>query len=71
MVDMQSVESSNIQAIGYDEAAEELHVQFNNGTTYVYQKVPPELHASLMNAPSKGSFLNRQIKGSFEFSRLN
>jgi hypothetical protein len=70
MVEMQYVESSNIEAVGYDEKAKELHVLFRSGATYVYHAVPSELHQELMSAPSKGSFLNRAIKGAYTFTKM-
>ena len=56
MVEMNYVDSSNIEAIGY-------------GTIYVYHGVPSEVYENLMSAPSKGSFLNREIKGIYEFTQ--
>jgi hypothetical protein len=63
MVDMQVVQSSNIEAIGYDYEHQELHVRFlKSGTTYVYPGVPSEVHEGLMNAPSHGSYFGQFIK---------
>ncbi len=38
-VDMINVSSSNIAAIGFDSDNEVVHVQFLNGTEYIYIKV--------------------------------
>ena len=62
MVEMNYVDSSNIEAIGHDNDAQELHVRFLSGVTYVYHGVPSEVHENLMAAPSMGSFLNRAVK---------
>lgn len=70
MPEMLYVDSSNIEAVGYDEGAQELHVRFLTGATYAYYGVPRLLFDGLMAAPSKGSFLNREIKGVFQFARL-
>lgn len=70
MVEMQYVDSSNIEAIGHDAAAQELHVRFLSGDTYVYHGVPQEVYDELMAAPSKGSYLNRMIKGNYEHSKM-
>lgn len=58
------VDSSNVRSIGYDPATQELHVEFHStpGTVYVYSGVPPEKHAALMAAESKGSALHTTIK---------
>ena len=69
MPEMVFVDSSNIEAIGYDETSRELHVQFLSGNKYVYDDVPSELFDAFMAAPSKGSFLNREIKEVFQYAR--
>jgi len=70
MLEMVFVDSSNIEAIGYDEDAQELHVRFLSGATDAYLNVPRQVFDDLMYAPSKGSFLNREIKTVFQFVRL-
>lgn len=70
MTDMTPVDSSNLQAVGYDADSRELHVRFLNNDTYVYSDVPEELHQELLRAPSKGSFLNRAIKGTYVYRKL-
>lgn len=69
MPEMIFVDSSNIESIGYDEDTQELHVQFLTSGCYIYSDVPREIFDDLMNAPSKGSFLNREIKGIYQFSK--
>lgn len=69
MPDMTYVDSSNIEAIGYDDDHRELHVKFLGGGYYVYHDVPRDVFDSLMNAPSKGSFLNREIKNRYQFTK--
>ena len=69
MVDMQWVDSSNLEQVGYDEDKMELHVGFKNGSSYVYTGVPPEIFDQLLGAPSKGSFLNREIKDVYTFHK--
>lgn len=69
MPEMTYVDSSNIEAIGYDDEAMELHVQFLGGALYTYLDVPREVFDDFMAAPSKGSFLNRVIKSVYEFRK--
>ncbi len=69
MPEMIYVDSSNVEAIGYDADAQELHVQFISGGTYVYFGVPSAIFDAFMLAPSKGSFLNREIKNAFPFRK--
>ena len=67
MPEMIFVDSSNVEAIGYDDNTRELHVQFLSGGYYIYHDVPREIFDELMNAPSKGSFLNREVKRVYQF----
>ncbi|MEM6433971.1 MAG: KTSC domain-containing protein [Cyanobacteria bacterium P01_D01_bin.115] len=56
-MELQFVESSMIQAFGYDEEHETLLVIFNSGKTYQYSEVPQETYAELLAADSKGSYM--------------
>lgn len=69
MPEMIFVDSSNIEAIGYDEDNQELHVRFLSGACYIYNGVPRQIFDDLMEAPSKGSFLNRQIKVVYQYTK--
>jgi hypothetical protein len=69
MPEMFYVDSSNIEAIGYDDDAQELHVQFLSGGFYIYHQVPRHIFDAFMTAPSKGSFLNREVKGVYQFTK--
>ncbi len=68
MVDMQDVESSNVAAIGYDPETQELSVSFTKSGTYVYHDVGRDTYDELMQAESKGKYLNQRIKGTYEFT---
>lgn len=63
------VTSSNLEAVGYDAAAQRLWVKFKGGRKYRYEGVPADLHARLMAAASKGSFFAAKIRDTFEFHR--
>ena len=71
MPEMHYVDSSNIEAIGYDAQSQELHVRFlDSGDTYVYYNVEQWRFEEFMQADSKGGYLNREIKGRYETSKL-
>ncbi len=71
MPDMHAVESTNIESVGYDEFQKALHVLFKGRPiVYVYQDVPRELFDAMMRADSKGAYLSRMIKGTYEFTKL-
>lgn len=57
---MTNVSSSNIQAIGFEEKT--LIVQFNDGSIYHYYNVDKSLFDGLLEAASKGKYLNENIK---------
>jgi len=67
---MQNVFSSHVNSIGYDEPSGELHVTFSTGRTAVYQGVPPKVARDVMEAPSIGEAMWRQIRGHYEFGYL-
>ncbi len=67
---MTFVSSSNIQSIGYDEQNQELYVRFLNNSLYVYKGVPEFEYQNLMQAPSHGSYLNRNIKNVYPYERV-
>jgi len=69
MPEMIYVDSSNVEAIGYDGDLQDLYVQFVSGGSYIYHGVPQEVFDELMSAPSKGSFLNRAVKGVYQFTK--
>jgi hypothetical protein len=64
---MEYVDSTGVEAIGFDSAARELWVQFKDGKTYVYSDVPEEVHTEFMQADSKGSYFNRVVKPNHAF----
>lgn len=64
--EMVPVDSSNLVAIGYDGDNQELYVEYLGGRTYVYSQVPDVTHRELMDADSKGSYMNREIKPNYD-----
>ncbi|MDR7089960.1 KTSC domain-containing protein [Cellvibrio fibrivorans] len=69
-MDMVSVESSNVAAVGYDEDSSTLQVEFKNGTTYQYFDVPQHQFIGLRDADSVGGYLAAHIKGSYRYSKV-
>jgi len=65
------VQSSNIASIGYDASTETLEVEFLTGSVYQYYGISEELYCGLMNADSKGRYLDAYIKkGGFNYSKI-
>jgi hypothetical protein len=68
---MRPVDSSSIDAVGYDAAAQELHVRFlESGETYVYEGVPELVWRQLLHAESKGTFVNDRVRDTYTTRRL-
>ena len=57
-IKMNPVESSNIEGIGYDNKNKHLWVAFKGNKVYRYDLVPRKTFEELMNAESKGRYLN-------------
>ena len=71
MPEMHYVDSSNIEAIGYDSSTQELHVLFlKSGETYVYYDVEEWVFQEFLHADSKGTYLNTKIKPSYRYAKL-
>jgi hypothetical protein len=71
MPDMVTFGSSNVEAVGYDDATQELHVRFaRSGETYVYTNVEQWRFDELLRADSKGGYINGEIKPSYNFYKL-
>ena len=62
-----SVNSSNVKEVGHD--GSNLYVRYNSGT-YVYENVDKSVYESLLNSESKGKFMNENIKGRYNYSRI-
>ena len=69
-MERQSVASSNVASIGYDDSSQTLEVEFTNGNIYQYYNIEKNLFDSLMGAGSKGQFLNTYIKNAHPYSRV-
>lgn len=57
-----AVASSNILAIGFEDATLTLGVQFKNGTEYHYFGVSRDVFEGFLGASSKGTYLDQFIK---------
>ena len=69
-VEMIPVSSSNVESIGYDEPQQILYVRFLNGALYIYKGVNVYEFEGLRDAPSKGSYLHRNIRNVYAYERI-
>jgi hypothetical protein len=65
-MDVISVESTTLAALAYDDVGQ-VQLEFRSRTIYRYFGVPAAVHQALLLAPSKGSYFNRFIRGSFPY----
>jgi len=61
--------SSVISNIRYDKDTRSLFITFVSGLVYKYLSVPEKVYREIKTASSKGSYLNRFIKGKFSFEK--
>lgn len=67
MIALTPVTSSNIAAVGFDEAIGVLAVQFNSAEApHLYRDVPAAEVAAMKAAPSIGSHFAKRIRGYFD-----
>lgn len=67
---MLELDSSAIQAVGYNANRHELAVTFVTGKLYTYLGVPEAIYEALLRAPSKGRFFNAEIRDRYVFQEL-
>ena len=67
-MEMINVDSSNINAIGYEDGT--LRIRFNDGSEYDYYGVPQNVFEDFLKSDSKGKFLHQNIKGQFQYAKL-
>lgn len=65
-MEMISVSSSAIAAIGYDPSTKKMRIQFVEGHTYDFCGVPESVYRGLLNARSKGGYYNDYIRDRYQ-----
>ena len=61
----EKVSSSNVFSGTYCEEIRVLLIRFHNGGLYAYHNVPLEVFLAFKEAKSKGSFIQKQLKGKY------
>ncbi len=70
-MELVTVKSSNIHAIGYDPESYRLRVEFRNGSTCDYLGVPETVHAELIAADSIGTYFYTHIRNHYAHKKLD
>ncbi len=61
-MEMQSVRSSAIRAVGYDPQIQRLRIQFVQGHSYDFCRVPEHIYRGFISASSKGRYYDLHIR---------
>jgi len=64
------IKSSNLQSAFYETDTEDLTVTFNNGSIYVYNKVPWNVFTKFRMADSQGKFFNESIGRKYNYNKV-
>lgn len=67
-IDWDKVESSNVEAVFFDEKTQTICVHFANGSYYSYIGASMEIYMNFRHADSVGKYLHNVIK-SFPYTR--
>lgn len=65
-MEMIRVSSSAISAVGYDPATMRMKIQFVQGHTYDFCRVPENVFNGLLHAWSKGTYYNDNIRDRYQ-----
>lgn len=65
------IESSNLEAVGYDTKSDTLEVDFKGGRAYQYYDVPRSTYNGLTHSRSKGHYFAEHIRDQFEYTRID
>ena len=63
--------SSVVSGIKYDKCTHTLRIIYVSGIIYDYKNVPEQLYTAMKTAFSKGTFLNKYVKGRYEFEKVD
>ena len=62
--------STVIASAVYKPETSTLLITFVSGLIYHYKQVPKEIYDAMMLSGSKGFYLNRHIKGKYDFEKI-
>ena len=70
MITIETIRSSMLKSISYDEVEEVLTIIFANGGEYNYFDVPKEIFNELINAESEGKYFTAHIKNKYKYEKV-
>lgn len=69
-MELKPVDSSSLAAIGYDDEARTLVLEFRHGGTYAYFDVPRSRYRALLKAKSMGEHFMHHIRDRYRCLKL-
>jgi frataxin-like iron-binding protein CyaY len=66
-----TIQSSNLKTASYNTETEDLTITFNNGSIYVYNKVPWNKFTKFRMSESQGKYFNENIGRSHKYTKLS
>lgn len=63
--------STVIRTFNYEPERRRLIIEFQSGRRYAYFDVPPDIHAAMRGARSRGSYFNSWIRDRYSYTRLD
>lgn len=65
-MEMIRVNSSAIDAIGYDPNTQQMRIRFKHGGTYSFCRVPQSIFDGFLSSSSKGTYYDRHIRDRYQ-----
>ena len=65
------VDSSQIDATGYDKENQLLYIRFSQGNLYVYYNVVEYIFEGFLSSDSKGNYFGKYIRNNYKYTRLD
>lgn len=69
-MEMEFINSSSIERIGYDSNSSTLRIEFKSNRTYDYFNVPEHVFHELRSASSVGGYHAKNIKNFFSYAAI-
>jgi len=66
-----TIQSSNLKTASYNTETEDLTITFNNGSIYVYNKVPWNKFTKFRMSESQGKYFNENISRSHKYTKIS
>jgi len=63
--------STVVYKMHYDQETATLRIVYTSGLVYDYKNVPEEVYQAMKSSGSKGTYLNKYIKGHYAYEKVN